>query len=176
MKNITLQARSSGGEHYLDAVGVRGSNPLVPTRNFKGLRFPAVTPFCFLGLFCDRLRQKLRPPTGRPRPNCWSGLESPVPSVLLPEFFGLPSKGKILLTISLTIYWIDIIYSIQNIAKMKSMEINQPHIVLWDEVGPPPCFPVESASQITLEVPVDTPFGKDPGQVTVISAPGSLPS
>jgi hypothetical protein len=26
-----LQARSSGGERYLDAVEVRGSNPLVPT-------------------------------------------------------------------------------------------------------------------------------------------------
>ena len=38
MKNITLQARSSGGEHYLDTVGVRGSNPRVPTRYFQGLR------------------------------------------------------------------------------------------------------------------------------------------
>jgi hypothetical protein len=59
---------------------------------------------------------------------------------------------------------------------MKSMEINQRHIVLWDEVETPPCFPVESASQITLEVPFDTPFGKDPGQVTIIGAPESLPS
>ncbi len=25
------QARSSGGEHHLDAVGVQGSNPCVPT-------------------------------------------------------------------------------------------------------------------------------------------------
>jgi len=56
------------------------------------------------------------------------------------------------------------------------MEINQPHILLWDEVGTPPCFPVESASQITLEVPVDALFGKDPGQVTIIGAPESLPS
>ena len=55
------------------------------------------------------------------------------------------------------------------------MEINQPHILLWDEVETPPCFPVESASQITLEVQVDTPFGKDPGQVTIIGAPDILP-
>ena len=27
-----LQARSSGGEHYPDTVGVKGSNPFVPTR------------------------------------------------------------------------------------------------------------------------------------------------
>ena len=26
-----MEARSSGGEHYLDAVGVGGSNPPVPT-------------------------------------------------------------------------------------------------------------------------------------------------
>jgi hypothetical protein len=38
MKTITQQARSSGGEHYLDAVGVRGSNPRVPTRYIQGLR------------------------------------------------------------------------------------------------------------------------------------------
>ncbi len=49
MKNITLQARSSGGEHYLDTVGVRGSNPGVPTRYFKGLRFRAVAPFLLSG-------------------------------------------------------------------------------------------------------------------------------
>jgi hypothetical protein len=33
------QARSSGGEHHLDAVGVWGSNPHVPTMKIKGLRF-----------------------------------------------------------------------------------------------------------------------------------------
>ena len=48
MKNTTLQARSSGGEHYLDAVGVRGSNPRVPTRYFEGLRFQTVTLFLFV--------------------------------------------------------------------------------------------------------------------------------
>ena len=47
MKNNTLQARSSGGEHYLDTVGVPGSNPGVPTRYFKGLRFKTVTPSLF---------------------------------------------------------------------------------------------------------------------------------
>jgi hypothetical protein len=49
MKNNTIQARSSGGEHYLDTVGVPGSNPGVPTRNFQGLRFQTVTPALFLG-------------------------------------------------------------------------------------------------------------------------------
>ena len=48
MKNTTLQARSSGGEHYLDTVGVRGSNPRVPTRYSKGLRFMTVAPSFFL--------------------------------------------------------------------------------------------------------------------------------
>lgn len=28
---LVLEARSSGGEHYLDTVGVSGSNPLGPT-------------------------------------------------------------------------------------------------------------------------------------------------
>ena len=49
MKNNTLQARSSGGEHYLDTVGVPGSNPGVPTRYFKGLRFIDRDPFFFCG-------------------------------------------------------------------------------------------------------------------------------
>ena len=31
---IFEQARSSGGEHYLDTVGVSGSNPLEPTNLF----------------------------------------------------------------------------------------------------------------------------------------------
>jgi len=55
------------------------------------------------------------------------------------------------------------------------MEIDQPHIVLWDEVGIPPRFPVEPSSQITIEVPVGTPFGEDPGQVMIIGAPDCLP-
>ena len=33
----TLQARSSAGEHYPDTVGVVGSNPIVPTKQIKGL-------------------------------------------------------------------------------------------------------------------------------------------
>jgi hypothetical protein len=32
-----LQARSSGGERYLDTVEVVGSNPIVPTMTIKGL-------------------------------------------------------------------------------------------------------------------------------------------
>jgi hypothetical protein len=52
MKNNTLQARSSGGEHYLDTVGVRGSNPRVPTIDFKGLRLKTVTPALFIGSTC----------------------------------------------------------------------------------------------------------------------------
>ncbi len=32
-----LQARSSAGEHYPDTVGVVGSNPIVPTKQIKGL-------------------------------------------------------------------------------------------------------------------------------------------
>ena len=32
-----LKARSSGGEHYPDTVGVMGSNPIVPTMNTKGV-------------------------------------------------------------------------------------------------------------------------------------------
>ena len=51
MKNNTLQARSSGGEHYLDTVGVPGSNPGVPTIDFKGLRFHGRSPFF---LFCHQ--------------------------------------------------------------------------------------------------------------------------
>ena len=35
-KNV--QARSSGGERYLDTVEVVGSNPIVPTINIKGLQ------------------------------------------------------------------------------------------------------------------------------------------
>ena len=37
----TVQARSSGGEHYPDTVGVKGSNPFVPTRYRKKRRGPA---------------------------------------------------------------------------------------------------------------------------------------
>src|SRR5215468_3210286 len=35
---IEEQARSSGGEHYLDTVGVSGSNPLEPTNFFEHRR------------------------------------------------------------------------------------------------------------------------------------------
>ena len=31
------QARSSGGEHYPDTVGVMGSNPIVPTMKLNGV-------------------------------------------------------------------------------------------------------------------------------------------
>jgi hypothetical protein len=56
------------------------------------------------------------------------------------------------------------------------MEINQPHILLWDEMGIPPHFPVESSSQIIIEVPVGTPSGEDPGQVMIIGGPDCLPA
>jgi hypothetical protein len=36
--------------NHNDAVGVRGSNPLVPTRYFQGVTVKAVTLFCFLEL------------------------------------------------------------------------------------------------------------------------------
>jgi hypothetical protein len=42
----TIQARSSGGERYLDTVEVMGSNPFVPTMIRKGLqRLKVVSPF-----------------------------------------------------------------------------------------------------------------------------------
>jgi hypothetical protein len=34
---VSIQARSSGGERYLDTVEVVGSNPIVPTMIIKGL-------------------------------------------------------------------------------------------------------------------------------------------
>ena len=37
------QARSSGGEHHLDTVGVRGSNPRVPTTFLSGVDMPEIT-------------------------------------------------------------------------------------------------------------------------------------
>ena len=41
-----IEARSSGGERYLDTVEVVGSNPIVPTSKFKGLRqMNVVSPF-----------------------------------------------------------------------------------------------------------------------------------
>ena len=70
MKNITLQARSSGGEHYLDTVGVRGSNPGVPTRYFKGLRFKTVTPSLF---FVSTCRPSGPPPPQRSQPAAGTG-------------------------------------------------------------------------------------------------------
>ena len=45
----TIEARSSGGERYLDTVEVVGSNPIVPTSEIKGLRvilYPLF--YCFL--------------------------------------------------------------------------------------------------------------------------------
>jgi hypothetical protein len=75
----------------------------------------------------------------------------------------------------LTNYWVNIILSIQYILQDRPMEINQPHIVLWDEMGIPPSLPVESSSEITIEVPVGMSFGEDPGQVMIIGAADSLP-
>ncbi len=50
-----IQARSSGGERYLDTVEVVGSNPIVPTRINKGLqRHGVVSPF-ILALFSQTL-------------------------------------------------------------------------------------------------------------------------
>ena len=45
ISNKSSQARSSGGEHYPDTVGVKGSNPFAPTRKNKGLRKISVAPF-----------------------------------------------------------------------------------------------------------------------------------
>ena len=73
MKNNTLQARSSGGEHYLDTVGVPGSNPGVPTRYFQGLRFKTVTPSLFLcpnvAHPAHRRRGRSLPAAARPSPS-----------------------------------------------------------------------------------------------------------
>ena len=38
VNRFSKQARSSGGERYLDTVEVRGSNPRVPTMILKGLQ------------------------------------------------------------------------------------------------------------------------------------------
>ena len=51
---LKIEARSSGGERYLDTVEVVGSNPIVPTMNTKGLqRSWVVNPF--LLVFCEQL-------------------------------------------------------------------------------------------------------------------------
>ncbi len=53
----TIQARSSGGEHHLDAVGVRGSNPRVPTREEdRGYGLRPQPLFCFAAV-CSRGRE-----------------------------------------------------------------------------------------------------------------------
>ena len=48
ISNRSSQARSSGGEHYPDTVGVKGSNPFVPTSRSKDLK-----PFWLQVLFFD---------------------------------------------------------------------------------------------------------------------------
>jgi hypothetical protein len=70
MRNI--QARSSGGEHHLDAVGVRSSNLLVPTRKIQGLRFLGATPFFILLPFCYHSHQKPSFPNDEPLLGSWN--------------------------------------------------------------------------------------------------------
>ena len=52
------EARSSGGERYLDTVEVVGSNPIVPTSKFKRLWFIPKPLFCCLLPFCYQMFQK----------------------------------------------------------------------------------------------------------------------
>ena len=47
---LALKARSSGGEHYPDTVGVKGSNPFVPTSQIRDLA-GWLSPFSFLSPF-----------------------------------------------------------------------------------------------------------------------------
>ncbi len=45
---VIQQARSSGGEHYPDTVGVMGSNPIVPTRKAISTQEPTAHGRLFL--------------------------------------------------------------------------------------------------------------------------------
>jgi hypothetical protein len=48
MNRFDEQARSSGGERFPDTEEVVGSNPIVPTKQIKGLRFWPFPLFSFL--------------------------------------------------------------------------------------------------------------------------------